>query len=72
MKSNMQYDTIPYIYFENIEFVINSLYQSVNLLFDWFKNNWVEDTEDKCHVFLNTDETVQLNRKFQGIHWVSY
>ena len=72
MKSNMQYDTIPYIYFENIEFVINSLYQSVNLLFDWFKNNWVEDSEDTCHVFLNTDETVQVNRKFQGIHRVSY
>ena len=37
--ANYPDDTTPYIYGENIESVIKSLEQSVNLLFNWFKSN---------------------------------
>ena len=46
-------DTKPYIYDKNIEPVINSLEQSVNLLFNRFKDN-----DGKCHVFFNIDELI--------------
>ena len=39
-------DTAPYIYGENIEYVINSLEQSANLLFNLFKNNQMKGNED--------------------------
>ena len=59
--ANYADDTTPYIYGENIESVIKSLEQSTNLLFDWFKSNQMNGNEDKCHVLLSTDETVQVN-----------
>ena len=37
--ANYPDDTTPHIYGENIESVIKSLEQSVNLLFNWFKSN---------------------------------
>ena len=54
--------TIPSTYGENIESVIKLLEQSANLLFNWFKNNQMKDNEDRFHVLLNTDETVQVNK----------
>ena len=51
--------TTQYIYGENIESV--SLEQSANLLFNGFKSNCMKDNEDKWHVLLSTDETVQVN-----------
>ena len=59
--ANYSDDTTPYIYGENIESVIKSLEQSANLLFNWFKSNQMKSNEDKCHVLLSTDETVQVN-----------
>ena len=53
--------TTPYIYDKNLGSVIKSLEQSVNLLFNWFKSNQLKGNEDKCHVWLSTDETVQVN-----------
>ena len=53
--------TTPNIYGENIESVIKSLEQSANLLFIWFKSNEIKGNEDKYHVLLSTDETVQVN-----------
>ena len=54
-------DTTPYIYVENLEPVITPLEQSVNLLLNMFKNNQMKVNEDKCHVLLSTDVTVQAN-----------
>ena len=31
------------------------------MLFNWFKNNQMKDNEGKRHLFLSTDETVQVN-----------
>ena len=59
--ANYADDTTPYIYGENIESVIKSLEQSADLLFNWFKSNQMKGNEDKCHVLLSTDETVQVN-----------
>ena len=55
--ANYADDTTPYIYGENIESVINLLL--ANLLFNLFKSNQGQGNEDKCHVLLSTDETVQ-------------
>ena len=54
-------DTTPCVYRENVEYVIKSLKQSTNLLFNWFKSNQIKGNEDKCHVLLGTDKTVQAN-----------
>ena len=54
-------DTTPYVYRENVEYVIKSLKKSTNLLFNWFKSNQIKGNEDKCHVLLGTDKTVQAN-----------
>ena len=35
--------------------------QSANLLFNWFKDSQLKGNEDKCHVLLSTDETVEVN-----------
>ena len=59
--ANYADDTTQYIYGENIEFVIKSLEQSSNLLFNWFKSNQMKGNKDKCHRLLSTGETVQVN-----------
>ena len=41
--------------------VIKSLEQSASLLFNCFENNQMKGNEDRCHVLLTTDETVQVN-----------
>ena len=51
----------PYIYGENIESLMKLLEQSVNLLFNWFKNNQMKVNENDCQVYSRTDETVQVN-----------
>ena len=59
--ANYADDTTPYIYRENIKSLIKSLEQSTNLLFNWFKSNQIKGNEDKRHVLLSADETVQAN-----------
>ena len=50
-----------YIYGENMEFLIKSLEQTANLLFNWSKNNQMKVNEGKCPLCLSTDETVHVN-----------
>ena len=60
--ANYTDDTTSYIYDKNIESMINFSEQSANLLFNWFKDNQLKGNENKCHVLLSTDETVQVNK----------
>ena len=53
--------TTPYICGENNEFVVKSLEQSVSFPFNWLQNNQMKVNEDKCHVLLSIDETMQVN-----------
>ena len=53
--------TTPCICGENNEFVVKSLEQSVSFPFNWLQNNQMKVNEDKCHVLLSIDETMQVN-----------
>ena len=59
--ANSADDITPYIYGENLESAIKSLEQSANLLCNWLKSNQMTGNEDKCHLLLSADETVQVN-----------
>ena len=63
--ANYADDTSPYIYGENIEYVIKLLEQPANVLFNWFKNNQIKGNEDKGYILLSTDTTVQVNIGYQ-------
>ena len=49
-------DTTPFIVEENIENVIASLEEDSNTLFDWFRNNRLKSSADKCHAFVSTNK----------------
>ena len=51
--TNYADDTTSYIHGKNDG--------SANVLFNWFKCNQMKGYEDKCHILLNADETVQEN-----------
>ena len=45
-------DSTPFIMENNIDNVIVSLEQVSHALFNWFKNNSLKSSVDKCHVLV--------------------
>ena len=44
----------------NVDNVIASLEQVSNALFNWFKNNRLKNSADKCHVLISTNKHVGI------------
>ena len=59
--ANYADDTTPYVRGENIPEVISSLENCAVLLFEWFKNNYLQANSDKSHLICSTNEIVQAN-----------
>ena len=54
-------DTTPYVTGDNIESTVRQLEQAAKLLFQWFSDNQMKGSEDKCHVLISTKENVCVN-----------
>ena len=49
-------DTTPYISGRNIKEIIETLENTSNTMFSWFKFNGMKANPDKCHLLLSSDE----------------
>ena len=58
--ANYADDTPPYVSGDKISTVVASLETSAKLMFNWFTDHQMKGNEDKWHVLLSTDETLQV------------
>ena len=53
-------DTTPYIFGDNTTEVLTNLSSLAQKLFTWFVNNEIKANHDKCHLFLSTQESFNI------------
>ena len=53
-------DSTPFVVENNIDCVIASLEQVPGTFFNWFKNNRLKNSVDKCHVLVSTNKPVGI------------
>ena len=53
-------DDITTFIVENNIYVIASLEQVSDALFNWFKNNRLQNNADKCHVLVSTNKLIDI------------
>ena len=53
-------DSTPFIVENNIDYVIASLEQVSDTLFNWFENTRLKNNVDKCHVLVSTNKHVGI------------
>ena len=51
-------DTTPYVTGDNLESVVKQLEQAAKLLFQWFSDNQMKGSEDKCHFLISAKKSV--------------
>ena len=49
---NFADNTTPFIWNENLDFVLKELERNPNTAIDWFQNNYMKMNSDKCHLFV--------------------
>ena len=54
-------DKTPYVCSENVGVTLEKLEEVGKVLFEWFSNNFLKATADKCHLILSTDEPFSIN-----------
>ena len=54
-------DSTPYVCSENIDVTLEKLEEVGKVLFEWFSNNFLKASADKCHLILSTDEPFLIN-----------
>ena len=53
-------DNTPYMSGDTIEGLIQSLEEVSKKLFKWFDDNLMKSNADKCHLLVNTNESVKI------------
>ena len=46
---------------ENVEVTLEKLEEVEKVLFEWFSNNFLKVSADKCHLILSTDDPFSIN-----------
>ena len=53
-------DNTPYISADNIDGVIKSLEEALEILFKWFNVTFMKINGDKCHLLVSINNTVKI------------
>ena len=54
-------DNTPYVSADNINGVVKSLEEAIEVLFKWFNDNLMKIVADKCYLLLSTNNTISIN-----------
>ena len=67
--ANYADNTTPYVYDLKHGKVIKSIEPNINKLFDWIPDKFLKANPNKCHLLINTDETItnSSNQNLLGI-----
>ena len=59
--TNYAGDTTPYALDLKLENFVKLLEENADKLFDWFSNNYLKANSDKCHLLVNTTDSIRIN-----------
>ena len=59
--TNYAGDTTPYALDLKLENTVKLLEENADKLFDWFSNNYLKANSDKCHLLVNTTDSIRIN-----------
>ena len=59
-ECNFADDTTPYVCNKNLEFVLLKLEEQSHIAINWFENNYMKMSSDKCHLLISRNKYEHL------------
>ena len=67
MIHNYADDTTPYALDSKLENIVKLLEENADKLFDWFSNNYLKASPNKCHLLVNTTGNIRITVRNETI-----